>query len=252
MFGKTLACVIVALFFGAGFGFAMSVDFYEENYPPEKPMIYGPDTGTVNVEYTFCTDTITDPEGDSLYCFWDWDDGNSSGWLGPFASGQVICASHMWTHPGVYCIILKLKDTSGIESESDPFCITIVENHPPSDPIIDGPTSCRMWVEYNWSFVSTDPDGDNITYYVDWSDKCGCGGFHGPYPSGEEVFLAHTYKIKTTLIINAMAIDEHGAESNVTYFDVTISLGKANNLIFMRLLEQFPNALLILRHLLGL
>jgi len=247
VFRKSLVCAVVVLFFGAGF--VSCIGFSGENYPPEKPIIYGPDNGLVNVEYTFCTDTTTDPEGDSIFCLWDWGDGNVSGWLGPFASGETICASHMWTQPGVYCIILKLRDIYGMENESDPFCITIVENRRPDAPTIDGPTRVKAGVEYTWSFNSTDPDGDNITYYVDWGDVCGGAEWHGPYPSSQEVFLTHAYASKNTLIINSMAVDEHGAESNMTYFDVIIPRSISFNSIFMRLLEEFPNMFPVLRFL---
>jgi hypothetical protein len=246
------ACTIVGNFQGN-----MEVDGFAIPYncsnPPTTPNIYGPGNGTTNVEYTFCTDAITDLEGDSLYCLWDWGDGSNSGWLGPYASGETMCASHMWTQPGVYCIMLKLKDSYGMESEwSDPFCITIVENHPPSDLIIDGPNHCRVGVEYKWSFVSTDPDGDNITYYVDWGDECGGAEWHGPYPSGKIVFLAHMYTTKNMLIINAMAVDEHGAESNMTYFEVAIPRSISINSMLLKLLERFSHAFPMLRYILEL
>jgi len=226
--------------------------FGQANNPPNKPNIYGPDNGTTNVEYTFCTDTITDPEGDSLYCFWDWGDGNNSGWLGPYASGQTICASHRWAQPGIYCIMLKLKDDYGMESEwSDPLCITIVENQPPSAPSIDGPTHVKVRVENTWSFISIDPEQDNITYYVDWGDKCGGAEYYGPYPSGQKTNLSHKYLKKNVLIINALAIDSHGAESQLTFFEVEISINRAfeNNKLFQQLFRRFPLIISILKHL---
>jgi outer membrane protein assembly factor BamB len=226
--------------------------FGELNDPPNKPNIYGPDNGTINVEYTFCTDTITDPEGDSVYCLWDWGDGNISGWLGPYVSGQIICTNNKWTEPGVYCIKLKLKDDYGMESQwSDPFCITIIDNLPPSAPSIDGPTHVRVGVEKSWSFFSIDPEGNNITYYVDWGDECGGAEYHGPYPSGQVVNLSHKYTKKITLIINALAIDSNDAESNLSYFDVEISRNKTltNNRFLDEIFLQFKSAFIILRHL---
>lgn len=124
------------------------------------------------------------------------------------------------------------------------------DNHAPYAPTIDGPTAVRVGVESKWGFNSTDPDGDNITYYIDWGDVCGGAEWHGPFPSGEKVEIAHTYKEKNILLINSMAVDENGAESNMTYFEVTISKSSSINFIFMRLLERFPNAFPILRFLL--
>jgi len=226
--------------------------FGEANNPPSKPNIYGPQNGTTNVEYTFCTDTITDPEGDSIYCLWDWGDGNLSGWLGPFASGQTICASRRWAQPGIYCIMLKLKDDYGMESEwSDPFCITIVENQHPSSPSIDGPTHVKVGVETSWGFISIDPEGENITYYVDWGDKCGGAEYFGPYPSGQKINLSHKYTKKNTLIINALAIDSQGAESNLSYFEVEISRNKAfiNKRLLLQFFERFICYVPILKYI---
>ncbi len=256
MIKKNLVCAIIILIIVSFFLPCINGEIENiyslngSNNPPNKPNIYGPDNGTINVEYTFCTDKITDPEGDSFYCLWDWDDGNSSGWLGPYASGQIICESHKWTQPGVYCITLKLKDVYGMESESsDPFCITIVGNQPPSAPSIDGPSHVRVRVENTWSFISIDPEGDNVTYYVDWGDKCGGAEYHGPYPSGQKINLSHKYLIKNTLIINALAIDSYGAESQLTFFEVEISRNKQVNFpLFIRFLLRLPILSQILKH----
>ena len=126
------------------------------------------------------------------------------------------------------------------------YAVNLLDNSPPDAPIIEGPTSCRVGIEYDWTFLSTDPDGDNITYYVDWGDECGGAEYHGPYPSGEEITLSHIYTTESTIIINAMAIDENGAESNFSYFEVTISRTRTINLI---LLERLPNAFPILRYI---
>ena len=125
-----------------------------------------------------------------------------------------------------------------------------LNNEPPNAPTIDGPKNGKVGVEYKWTFVSTDPEEDNITYYIDWADECGGAEWHGPYPSGEEVTIAHTYTYKNAFIINTLAIDENGAESNWTYFEVTMPKNKAFNFNFNLLswlFERFPNAFPILK-----
>jgi PKD domain len=93
--------------------------------PPLKPTINGPTTGKVNNEYTY-TSSTTDPDGDNVYYFWDWGDGNNSGWLGPYGSGVTAGVTHKWTVKGSYSIRVKAKDTSGAESPwSDPLPITM-------------------------------------------------------------------------------------------------------------------------------
>jgi len=100
------------------------------NLPPQSSNITGPSYGKPGVEYTFCIDVI-DSEGDQIYCMWNWGDGYFSDWLGPYNSGETICASHAWSEEGVYEIKVKLKDQYGSESEwSDPYII-IIEAKPP-------------------------------------------------------------------------------------------------------------------------
>jgi hypothetical protein len=97
------------------------------NHAPPGPVINGPTNGTINQEYEFSIGPITDPEGDSFYCKWDWGDGNVSDWFGPYSSGQIASASHTWTHEGVYELRAKLKDQYEAESNwSEPFEMSIL------------------------------------------------------------------------------------------------------------------------------
>ena len=74
----------------------------------------------------FSLGAITDPDGDQLYSFWDWGDGNTSGWLGPYNSGETVNNLHAWSEQGIYTIKAKLKDSHGAESNwSEPFIIEI-------------------------------------------------------------------------------------------------------------------------------
>ncbi|MCK4416379.1 MAG: PKD domain-containing protein, partial [Thermoplasmatales archaeon] len=78
-------------------------------------------------EYTFSTST-TDPEEDQIYYLFDWGDGESSGWLGPYNSGDAIQATHVWTDAGDYEIQVKAKDTNDRESDwSDSHSIHILK-----------------------------------------------------------------------------------------------------------------------------
>jgi hypothetical protein len=77
------------------------------------------------VNYTFTTSTI-DPDGDQVYYQWNW--GNeTSGWLGPYPSGQVAAATHKWMTVGDYHITVNAKDSKELESGwSDPTTIHII------------------------------------------------------------------------------------------------------------------------------
>ncbi|MBE3089012.1 MAG: VCBS repeat-containing protein [Actinobacteria bacterium] len=95
--------------------------------PPEPLTIDGPSWGLINRNYTFCIN-VTNPDGNNLYCKWDWGEGNITDWLGPYASGETICASYAWSQKGIYGIQVKVKDAYGLESNwSNPHVITIYE-----------------------------------------------------------------------------------------------------------------------------
>jgi hypothetical protein len=149
----------------------------------------------------------------------------------------------------IHLVLIGLVLLSGVGAGTIPPMDTSTENHRPEAPTITGPTSVKVGNGYTWSFNSTDPDGDNITYYIDWGDVCGGAEWHGPYPPGLAIEMDHIYRAENILLINSMAVDEHGAESNMTYFEVNISKSVSLDGIVLRLFERFPTIFLVLRHL---
>lgn len=94
--------------------------------PPNTPTISGPTTGLIYKDIEFSA-TTTDPEGEGVFYYVDWGDGNYSGWLGPYGSGDSILVSHSWNTNGDYEIKIRAKDIHGKESEwSDPHSISIL------------------------------------------------------------------------------------------------------------------------------
>ena len=88
----------------------------DTNSPPSAPTITGSKFGKVGVEYTYCIGNEVDPDRDLIYCLFDWGDGSDSGWLGPFNSGEEICANHTWESWGFHEIKAKLCDEHGAVS----------------------------------------------------------------------------------------------------------------------------------------
>ena len=98
----------------------------EESNPPATPAKpVGPVNGGVGNSYTYTT-TSTDPDGDQIYYQFDWGDGTSSGWVGPFSSGSTGSADKTWQSQGSYQIKVAAKDTHGkISDWSDVLEVTI-------------------------------------------------------------------------------------------------------------------------------
>jgi hypothetical protein len=220
------------------------------NVHPSPPVIHGPTDGVINVDYTFWTDPVTDSSGDSLYCRWDWDDGNITEWLGPYPSGSTIYASHVWEDAGVYDIRAKLKGTGGESNWSEPLTITVVQNQPPSTPLITGPLKGKPGITYNYEFIATDSEGENISYYVDWGDGTNTGWI-GPYPSGQEQIMNHTWTKKGTYTIKAKARDIHDQESDWGSLSVIMPYEPPHYRFFEWLFERFPHAFPLLRYILN-
>lgn len=187
--------------------------------PP--PIINGPVNGWTNIEYLFWTDPIMIPDGDSFFCKWDWDDGTITEWLGPYASGSVIYASHRWTHQGIYEIRAKLSSYNSISNWSEPHTITINESGPPNIPIITGPHYGRAGVAYNFTIMTTDPEGDDFFYLWSWGDG-NFSGWMGPYASGEIATISHAWSEPGTYTIMVKLKDTSGIESDWSEFTIII------------------------------
>ena len=104
------------------------------NQAPAKPSTpSGPASGYIGVEYEYQTST-TDPEGQQIYYLFDWGDGTTSGWLGPYSSGAIAKSKHDWDSVGTYDVRVKAKDSLNQESAwSDTLSVTIT-HHPPTMP----------------------------------------------------------------------------------------------------------------------
>jgi len=86
------------------------------NTPPEQPMKPdGPIEGRYGTSYEFSTRT-NDGNEDMIWYKWEWGDGTTSDWLGPYSEGSVCSASHTWMVKGSYLVQVKAKDCWDIES----------------------------------------------------------------------------------------------------------------------------------------
>ena len=99
------------------------------NNPPNKPSKpSGPTTGSPGTDYTYSS-SANDIEGNQIFYFFDWGDNTTSGWIGPYGSGQTASASHKWDVERSYEIKVKARDTNLDESDwSEPLPVSIPKN----------------------------------------------------------------------------------------------------------------------------
>jgi hypothetical protein len=125
-------------------------------------------------------------------------------------------------------------------------------NQPPSAPSIAGPTSGKAGNPYTYTFTSTDPNGDQVSYYIKWGDTT-TTPWTTYQPSGPPGYSgSHTWSSQGTYTIEAKAKDTYGAESGWTTLTVSMPRNRAINMPFLRFLENHPNLFPILRYILGL
>lgn len=201
----------------------LEVDYTLPNSPPDIPLTpVGPSIGLVGTSYDYSTQT-TDPENNQIYYWFDWGDGTNSGWLGPKVSGEKITASHSWGSPNTYYVKVQAKDTNGaLSGWSNPLAVDIHINHLPTNPTVTGLNHCHYGTSYDWTLLSTDPDGDQVSYYVDWGDGTN-SGWLGPYASGTAIDYSHTYNSVGAKTIQAKARDvPYYAESGPTSYPINV------------------------------
>jgi hypothetical protein len=116
------------------------------DHPPNTPTIQGPSDGKPRTDYLYRFTTI-DLDGDLVYYYIDWGDGQLSDWIGPYSSGVVAPVTHAWSEKGNYTIRAKAKDSCGAESGWATYSVTM-------------PSSSASWFMKPWmDFFERFPHG---------------------------------------------------------------------------------------------
>ena len=121
--------------------------------------------------------------------------------------------------------------------------------HPPSTPMINGPTSGTVRTQCEYIVSSSDPDDEPVYYTVDWGDES-VEEYIGPYNSGEDIILRHSWNRQANYNIKVKANDEWGSASDWVTMSVSMPRNKVANRAIINLLDQHPHMFLILQLLL--
>jgi len=176
---------------------------------PNRPS--GPTSISAGQSGSYTTST-TDPDTDSVKYGWDWNgDGSIDEWTGYYGSGATCSTPHSWYAPGTYYVKVKAQDLRGEESGWSSELEVTVLNDPPTTPSLWGETRPYIGTEYEYSFSSTDPNGHQIRYHIEWGDDT--ENWTGFYASGEVANASHTWYLQTEFSVRAMAIDEFNMKS---------------------------------------
>jgi agmatine/peptidylarginine deiminase len=146
---------------------------------------------------------------------------------------------------------IKVEDNSRrIEShpfigEADPHTF-YVYNVPPKKPNIIGENDGKVETEYEYTFTSTDPEGDEVSYYIDWGDG-NITNWTDFQTANTPYIESHTWSKQGQFTVTAKSKDTLGAESNWATLNVNMPKTKQIYSPLLRFLENHPHLFPILR-----
>jgi outer membrane protein assembly factor BamB len=120
------------------------------------------------------------------------------------------------------------------------FEVLNVENLPPEIPIVSGPSTGKQGVEHTFSVVSTDPDGDDVSFMFDLSGYYKWSEF---VPSGNSYEITYKWEIPGEQNFKVRTQDIYGGMSNWEIHKIYIEKSKdksTNDMLLLRILERFP------------
>jgi PKD repeat protein len=174
---------------------------------------------------------------------WHWDFGDDQ-------TSVEQNPTHIYTNAGNYTVTLNVTDNTSNTSSDTTWAWIQTTNTPPNTPTINGPVNGKTGIIYNYDFLSSDPDGTSIWYYVDWGDGSNTGWI-GQYNSGQQITLGHRWSSKGNYIISCKTKDPYNADSNLGTITVTMPRNRLLNKPFFNFLENHPLLFQLLQRLLN-
>jgi len=157
-------------------------------------------------------------------------------------------------YDSVHVVWRDNSNYGGAGGDQDVFYRAIINtsNEPPSAPTIIGETNGKYGESYDYTFVSTDPEGQDVWYYINWGDDT-YEEWIGPFTSNEEIMVSHIWEEQGEYTIQAKTKDIYDAESDWGYLEVTMPVNQQLTYpLFKRFLERFPNAFPVLQYIFSL
>ena len=184
-----------------------------------------------------------DDDGEVIAYRWE---SNIDGILNHNASFNISNIS-----PGLHNISFFVQDDLHLWSDPANITLEIIENQPPQIPLISGTEKGKKGEELEYKFITTDPNENDILYYIEWGDET-TSGWLGTYSNNEEISVKHTWKNRGSYVIKAKAKDVHNEESDWGTMQVSMSRYKGLNAPLLNFLGSHPNLFPIFEMLLKL
>ena len=230
--------------YGAGNSDCWLIKIEKENNPPDEPTDPYPENNSVDVDVETNLSWIGgDPDGDPVFydVYLEANDSTPDTKIADNINETLIDPGTL-EYETTYYWQIYARDNHNDLTIGPVWNFTTEEpNEPPTAPTIDGPKRGKKGVSYDFTFNSVDLEDDDLYYFIDWGDGGG-EDWNGPYPSGADFVISHSFPFKKTFTIEAKAKDFYGAESNWSYFEIKIPRTRATtNIVWYQwILERFP------------
>ena len=133
------------------------------NHPPTADAYLGePYGGFVGEEITFDGSNSYDRDGEIVSYLWD---------FGDLTFGESALMAHIYTEPGTYTVTFTVTDDDDATDTYETSAEITIDNYPPSNPVILGPTIGEKRIDYVYDIVSSDLENETIKYVIDWGDE---------------------------------------------------------------------------------
>jgi outer membrane protein assembly factor BamB len=133
-----------------------------------------------------------------------------------------------------------------------------LDTNAPSAPEITGPTKGKSGECYNYTIVSTDPNGDDVYYSVSWGEPSykiprkpwvpSMLEEYGPCPSGTEITINHTWTNRGSYSIKVITRDTNNLVSPWSILKVSMPKNKNqqssqqfSNQLFFQIMQRLLN-----------
>ena len=193
-----------------------------------------PKGGEIGQDITFdASDSFDDKE--IISYAWDFGDGTTSDQM------QTL---HSYAQNDIYTVTLTVTD-SNLQTNTEIINVWVQDtNIEPVKPTIIGQKQGKEGARYDYNFSSTDPEGNDVYYYIDWGDGQ-LEDWIGPYKSGEEISIKHRWNRKGDFTIKAKTKDVFGDESEFSTLQISMPINKNQQrstllqVIIKQIIDQF-------------
>ena len=111
---------------------------------------------------------------------------------------------------------------------------------------IFGSSAIKPNKEYIYNFEATDPQEEEVYFYIDWGDGT-IQDWTGPFSSDDPEIFTHTWTESGSYLIKAKAKDTNGYESDWAEFDIAVAKSRTRQMPFINLLMKHPIILSIIK-----